>query len=525
MKRSISIKLTVIVSLLLAAMIILSWVANKTLLTDYYQFKKVKLLNEAYSSVNKSVGEGEEQFSDSELINSLERIEASYNVNVYVISEIKTNVFGRTGLYYVYPIQADMNESGEISIVKYDKYKRITSTLQRYIFGAFFGKDNSIQLLDTLTDTYDVYKYFDAEVDTFYIDLVGYLDNGYLVFIRASFENIAESSLISSNFLAIVGILILFIGIVATFFISRSFTKPILKLAEISDKMAGLDFETKYKENRKDEIGRLGNSINTLSDKLEHTITELKTANIELERDIAHKVEIDEMRKEFLSNVSHELKTPIALIQGYAEGLQDNINDDDVESRNFYCEVIIDESRKMNNMVKKLLSLNEIEFGSNKLDLERFDIVELVRTVSSSMELMAKSSDISVVFNEHEPVFVWADESMIEEVVTNYLSNAIHYATGQKVVDISFKKTENNKIRISIFNTGENISPEDMENIWVKFYKADKARTREYGGNGIGLSIVKAIMDQHNEKFGAINHTAGVEFWFELDMKDEIIEN
>ena len=227
-------------------------------------------------------------------------------------------------------------------------------------------------------------------------------------------------------------------------------------------------------------------------------------------------MEIDEIRKEFLSNDSHELKTPIALIQGYAEGLQDNINDDDVESRNFYCDVIIDEAHKMNNMVKKLLSLNEIEFGSNKLNLERFDIVDLVRTVTSSMELIAKAADVNIVFNEHESVYVWADESMIEEVITNYLSNAIHYAQGQKFVDISFKEKSDNKVRISVFNTGSNIAEADLENIWVKFYKVDKARTREYGGNGIGLSIVKAIMDQHNEKYGVQNHTAGVEFWFEL---------
>ncbi len=516
MRRSISVKLTVIVSMLLALMIILSWVANRTWLKDYYQHKKVNLLSEAYDKVNLAVGKKELSSFDSDLINTFERTEASYNVSVYVISEIKTNVFGRTGLYYIYPIQVDMNESGKIDIVRNDKYKRITAALQRYVFGALFGQDNAVQYLDTRKDKYDVYKYFDAEVDTSYIDLVGYLDNGFVVFIRASFENIAESSDISSNFMAIVGILILLAGIIATVFISRSMTRPILQLAEISDKMAGLDFETKYKGKRKDEIGKLGDSINTLSDRLEDTITELKTANIELERDIAHKIEIDEMRKEFLSNVSHELKTPIALIQGYAEGLQDNINDDDAESRNFYCDVIIDESRKMNNMVKKLLSLNEIEFGSNKLDLERFDIVELVRSVSSSMELIAKSAEVNIVFNEHEPVYVMADESMIEEVVTNYLSNAIHYAEGQKIVDITFKEVENKKIRISVFNTGNNISDEDMENIWVKFYKADKARTREYGGNGIGLSIVKAIMDQHNEKYGVQNHTAGVEFWFEL---------
>ena len=520
MRKSLRIKLTVIVSLLLAAMIVLSWLANRFLLVDYYQNRKVKLLNETFTKVNELSTAQDEPFSDDDTINRIERIEAADNVNVYVISDIVTDLFGRSGMYFVYPIRADMNDSGSMGIVRNDRFKRITATLQRYIFGAFFRGESNPELLETVEGSYDVYKYYDAEVDSYYIDLVGYLGNEYLVFIRSSFENIQESAQIASSFLAIVGGVIVLIGIIAMIFISRSLTKPILELADISDKMTALDFESKYKGKRRDEIGRLGKSINSLSDKLEKTITELKTANIELERDIAHKIEIDEMRKEFLSNVSHELKTPIALIQGYAEGLQDNINDDDVESRNYYCDVIIDESRKMNNMVKKLLSLNEIEFGSNKLDLERFDIVELVRTVVSSMELIAKTAEVNIVFNEHAPVFVWADESMIEEVVTNYLSNAIHYAQGQKFVDVSFREMPDGKVRISVFNTGSNIAEEDLANIWVKFYKVDKARTREYGGNGIGLSIVKAIMEQHNEKYGVENHLAGVEFWFELSKND-----
>ena len=520
MRKSLRIKLTVIISLLLAAMIVLSWLANRFLLVDYYQNRKVKLLNETYTKVNELSTAQEDAFSDDETINKIERIEAADSVNVYVISEIVTDIFGRSGLYYVYPIRADMNESGDLGIVRYDKFKRVTGTLQRYVFGSSFPGSQNVELLETVSGSYDVYKYYDIEVDSYYIDLVGYLDNEYLVFIRSSFENIQESAKIASSFLAIAGAVIVVIGTIAMIFISRSLTKPIMELADISVRMSALDFDTKYNGKRKDEIGRLGKSINLLSCKLESTITELKTANLELQHDIAHKIEIDEMRKEFLSNVSHELKTPIALIQGYAEGLQDNINDDDAESRNFYCEVIIDEARKMNNMVKKLLSLNEIEFGSNKLNLERFDIVELVRTVTSSMELIAKAADVNIVFNDHEPVYVWADESMIEEVVTNYLSNAIHYAQGQKFVDISFKEKADNKVRISVFNTGSNIAEADLENIWVKFYKVDKARTREYGGNGIGLSIVKAIMEQHNEKYGVENHLAGVEFWFELSKND-----
>ena len=254
-----------------------------------------------------------------------------------------------------------------------------------------------------------------------------------------------------------------------------------------------------------------------IGEKIKEKISELKTANNELQKDIEKKIQIDEMRKEFLSNVSHELKTPIALIQGYAEGLYDNINDDS-ESREFYCEVIMDEADKMNKMVKKLLTLNQIEFGNNQVNFEHFDIVQVVRTVINSATLLAKQKEAQIEIDDYPQIYVWADEYMIEEVVTNYVSNAINHVDGEKKIKVSLKKTDK-VVRVSVFNTGKCIPEEELDKIWIKFYKVDKARTREYGGSGIGLSIVKAIMESMNQKCGVLNHEDGVEFWFELDIE------
>ena len=225
------------------------------------------------------------------------------------------------------------------------------------------------------------------------------------------------------------------------------------------------------------------------------------------------------MRKEFIANVSHELKTPIALIQGYAEGLQEGMGEDK-ESRDYYCDVIVDEANKMNKMVKQLLTLSSLESGNDRTVMERFDLTELIQGVISSAQILAQQKGIEVVFDVSEPVFVWADEFKIEEVITNYLSNAINHADGEKKVVIRMEQEEKD-VRVSVFNTGTPIPEDALPNLWTKFYKVDKARTREYGGSGIGLSIVKAIMDAHHQSCGVQNWQNGVEFWFTVDCSNE----
>ena len=255
--------------------------------------------------------------------------------------------------------------------------------------------------------------------------------------------------------------------------------------------------------------------MNQMSKTLETVSGELKTANNELQKDIEKKEEIDVMRREFLSNVSHELKTPIALIQGYAEGLKECVNDDE-ESRDFYCDVIMDEANRMNNMVKKLLTLNQLEFGTEAVTLERFNLTALIRGVIQSSDILIKQKGATVIFQDTPEIYVWADELKIEDVVRNYLSNAWNHAAGEKIIEVKVQKV-NGKARVSVFNTGIPIPEESLDQIWVKFYKVDKARTREYGGSGIGLSIVKVIMESFNQPYGVKNYDNGVEFWFELE--------
>lgn len=355
-----------------------------------------------------------------------------------------------------------------------------------------------------------------------YMFLTGILDNGYVLYIRMPISPIEESVKISNTVLLMIGgITLVVAGIIASF-ISRKFTNPILQLNDIANKMAKLDFSKKYRiTDTEDEINELGRSINTMSDKLEATIKELQKNNIELEKDIEEKSKIDEMRKQFISDVSHELKTPIALIQGYAEGLIENVNSDE-ESRKFYAEVILDETNKMDKLVKQLLELMKLEYGKREFDNEKFNINELINEVLRKCSVMINEKNIKVYFENKEPIYVYADEFYMDQIITNYLTNAIKHAEEvekETKIEIKVEKV-GNKIRVSVFNTGENIPEEDLQRIWGRFYKIDSSRNRQDGGSGIGLALVKAIMNNYQNEYGVKNKKNGVEFYFDMDISD-----
>ena len=439
----------------------------------YYLNKKQNALVSAYYSINEASKAGD--ITSEEYDIELKKICEKYNIQVLV---------------------AD----GESEAVKYSMNDP-RSALKQLLDNIFLGVDEEGLLLNT--DKYKMQVVEDYRTQTEYVEMWGMLDNGYLFILRSALEGIRESVSISNHFLAYVGSAAIFVSVLMVIWLSNRVTKPILELAKISERMKGLDFEAKYTGNDKTEIAILGNNINELSEALEETISELRTANNELLKDIERKDRVDERRREFLSNVSHELKTPLALIQGYAEGLKEGINDD-AESREFYCDVIMDEAAKMNAMVKNLLTLNQLEAA-------------LIKNYIASADILIRQKEISVRMDDYEPVYVWGDEFRVEEVFMNYFTNAINYAGGRKIIDVKIRRADG-RVRVSVFNTGSPIPEESVAHLWEKFYKVDKARTREYGGSGIGLSIVKAIMESMNQEYGVINYDNGVEFWFQLDM-------
>lgn len=380
----------------------------------------------------------------------------------------------------------------------------------------------SIQLS---TDTDSGYKYF---------DLMGYLSDGSPIIVRVPAARVNNTIKTIGMFICYVLIVVAAIGCILMYFFSNIFAIPIKRLTAVARKMTDMDFDARIDNPSNDEIGELAECMNNLADRLSKTLNELKDANSKLQTDIEEKIAIDDMRKEFLSHVSHELKTPIALVLGYAEGLKDNINDDE-ESKEFYCDVIMDEAEKMNKLVKQLLELNEIEFGQNRVTREDFLINDLIKNVIAASSILIEQKKAVVTDDVPEDVCVFADEFMIEQVFTNYLTNAIHYCKEEGNVRIYSEctyYTEDDKdygrivdgksikgnIRIFVYDEGPRIPDDDIDKVFIKFYKVDKARTREYGGSGIGLSIVAATMDAHEKSYGVYNVDDGVVFYFDLDI-------
>lgn len=475
----------------MAGTILLCWFINNTFLEKYYLNDKQKTMQESYQFINNVSNEG--SFESENFDIEFQNLCAKNNIDIIIIdAEAKT-------------LKTSSNN-----------YEILSRQLLDYLFE---GNNLPANRLLEKGEQYEMRMLLDERTKQEYIDMWGVLDNGNLFLFRSPLESIRESVAIANRFLAYIGIGAALFASVLIMVISRKITEPIKEMTRISERMIELDFDAKYTGKSKTEIALLGQNINKLSETLETTISELKSANNELKRDIEKKNEMEQMRTEFLSNVSHELKTPIALIQGYAEGLQECVNNDE-ESRNFYCEVIADEAAKMNQMVQKLLTLNQLEFGNNKVSLERFDVTALIDNYLQSSMILCEQKGIQLRMEKYPPIHVWADEYGVEEVFNNYFSNAVNHVDGERIIEVKIQNLQD-KVRVSVFNTGKPIPEESVPHLWEKFYKVDKARTREYGGNGVGLSIVKAIMDSMNQSYGVLNYDNGVEFWFELDNGEQ----
>ena len=505
--HSLRVKITLIILLLISILLLSIGILNNFGLTWYYQNEKVSEIHEAYLKLDNEVKKlsedgqtiiGESEDSESVVNESVSNIILDYsnkhNITIALVDSMTNKA--------IYSSQRE----GDMFLDRIQE--------------GFIGNKN-IKKKDILykSDNYTIILHNTPQNSSF-IEGFGYCsDNQTIVIMSTPVAGLKESVNISNKFLIYVAIIGFIITVIITFLITKMITSPILQLAEISNKMGKLDFTARYEGKRSDEIQTLGQNMNYMSDRLKKAISKLQEANEVLKEDIKRKEAIDEMRKDFIANVSHELKTPIALIQGYAEGLNEGLCEDE-ESRKYYTEVIMDESEKMNKMVKQLLTLSSLESGNSILHKENFNMTSLTEGVLSSISILIGEKNVKVDFDTSRDVFLYADEFKIEEVVTNYISNAIHHVNDNGTIKIDVSEDESN-VYFSVYNTGNQIPEKDLANVWEKFFKVDKAHSRSYGGSGIGLSIVKAIVEAHGGAVKVVNKSDGVEFGFKIPRMKE----
>lgn len=476
MIKSIRAKLIINGFFLIVFFVFLAWFLNSQYLESYYLHQKTKQLDEVADKIEEICQTGD----STAIYLYLEGLERNLGIKVLLLDpELKVNYS---------------------TFVRTQPNIRI---LRESIARMYKGENTTI-------------IYNDPVLNTRFINGMYFMNNGSYLFLSSPLAAIKESAEVANTFLAFTGIVTIIIGGLLVLIFARWFTKPILELNDIARSMARLDFSQKYKVTTRDEIGTLGESINSLSDQLSRAINGLQEANASLEKDIARERQIDEMRKEFISNVSHELKTPIALIQGYAEGLKLNVNEDEAD-KNYYCEVIIDESKKMNKLVQDLLNLSQVESDAFKLEKINFNLSEHLQQIINKYQPIFDDKKIKLETDIPENLWVYADILRTEQIITNYLNNAVNHIDEKCRLRIK-AEPQGNKARVFVFNTGCPIPDEALNKVFTSFYKVDKARRRSDGGTGLGLSVVRAIQEKDRNQYGVENLDEGVEFWFDLDI-------
>jgi two-component system sensor histidine kinase VanS len=337
-----------------------------------------------------------------------------------------------------------------------------------------------------------------------------------IVFVLSTLQPVGEATSITRKYYVYVYIAAVILIAILSLIYSKMISKPLISLNSTATRISHLDFSAKCEVTSNDEIGSLGKTLNFLSEKLGVTLNELKTANDQLKGDIEKEKQLEKMTKEFIASVSHELKTPISLIEGYAEGLKDGIpKGDDVA---YYLDVIIDESKNMNSLVCDMMDLSQLESGNFKLNITEFNLSELINSVYKKYLNSINDRHLKLkISSTMKNIVVYGDPSRIEEVMNNLISNAIRHTPINKIITITIK-TEDDKILVELENEGSFIGSEDLDRIWDKFYKVDKSGNKHFGGTGLGLSIVKNILFLHKSDFGVSNTTTGVCFYFTLDI-------
>lgn len=376
-----------------------------------------------------------------------------------------------------------------------EKYLRILQTPEINEDGSFFDIKQEIRG----TAKYLVYN--------------SVISDEYAIKIYQSLDVIESNAKLFKSFNSLLCAIIFIIFTAFLVIYEIMIANPLVIINDCTKELANLNFNVKCPKASVTELDELGNNINYLSSTLDMALFDLQEKNKQLKTDIEKEQQLDRARTQFISNASHELKTPISIIQGYAEGLKLGIGNK--ESAEEYCDIIMEESHKMNTLVIRMLEICQYESGGYKLVSQKFNINSAITSYLKTRIRLLREDGITLSININPNYFGYGDISKIETIINNYVSNAISHIDNEKLIVINCQPV-GDKYRVYVFNTGNTIADEDFQNIWSSFYRADKSHSRASGRFGLGLSFVKYIQELHGNDYGVFNRENGVAFWFDI---------
>ncbi len=481
LKSQLWFNLFIRIAVIFAAFVLILSLANVTLLVNFFVFKEKAALKEQLEIVEQL-----DFNNESEVLSTLSEINELYNFDVEIY---KTS--GRI-LYTTHG-----GQMMDYFSLKNDKFIMTHEEMQ---------PTKSTEFADGTVFQIAVRRFENRE----YLLCRKQIGGDLLAEVRIQKQLIANSASIANRFITYVSFGCFVISIVWVLIFAKQFSRPITEINRVTEAITQLKFDEKLKIDRSDEIGRLACSVNALSESLKTALGELTETNARLRDDIEAERRLDAMRRGFVANVSHELKTPIAIISGYAEGLKLNIN---AASREEYCNTIIDESNRMNKLVLSILELSRYESGQIPLNRSDFDISQLA---DDMLKRIFTGRSIKAECRIPYGLIINADPLQTEQVLKAYLENAASHTPEHGTVTVTSEQS-GGVVRISVINTGSHISEEKMPQIWQSFFRGDSSHKRESSRFGLGLSIVSAIMKLHGRSCGVYNTEDGVCFWFEAD--------
>jgi len=473
--KTIKTKIFIIFTIFMFFVVLSGIILNSIFLEEYYIYK------------NKSVFISISEKISNEYINDKEN-SYEYINNLVSIENISTAI-----------VDQNLNiEYNSERIKKETNDKRLSKEIRQAIL------DNEKKI----SNRFLYYTEEKNNAQTNKLVFISKMNNGEIIILKKPFKSIGQSVSIANQFYLISGFIVIFIGGVFVLIFSKKITKPIIEMSNAAEDISNLKFEKRVNIQSQDEIGKLGESINKISEKLCISINELKD---DVER-----------RKQLVRNMSHELKTPIGIIKGYAEGLKYGVVNDQ-EKMQKYCSVLVEECDRMDNLVRELLNHSMMEVGMVELNKTHFYICGFISNIIERFKPILSEKGITLDFKCEKDYEISADKDMLEKAINNFITNAIDHVEGEKFIQLTTQKKED-ILRISVFNTGSHIENEDFEKIWDVYYKVDKARSRKYGGHGLGLAIVRLIVKLHGGTTKVENIDNGVMFSFEIPILAEILD-